>query len=197
MTNKKKTNKGGLQAKTDTIKEEANEHFRNNEFQRAIDLYSSAIDMPDLNVEDKSIFYSNRSLAYLKLHESSNMPIKVELNKALSDAQKACSLNPKWFKAYARLGQIYKELNNIEMSIKNYEKALNLKPDNSEIKNALACVKYMRFEQNRMGHLDEENMPKSMDEYEMSFVNSMKEMFGDQVGMKNWENIKKGFLNEK
>lgn len=196
MNIKKESNTGGLKMKSEALKEKANEYFRNNEFQRAIDLYSSAIDMPDLNVEEKAIFYSNRSLAYLKLHENSNVSMKVELNKALSDAQKACSLNPKWFKAYARLGQIYKELNNIEMSIKNYEKAFSLMPDNSELKNSLACVKFMQFEQNRMGHFDEENMPKSMDEYEMSFLNLLKERFGDQMAMKDWENIKNTCLNE-
>jgi TPR repeat protein len=196
MNNKNEINKSGLLGNAHSLKEQANEYFRNNEFQRAIDLYSTAIDIADLNSEEKSIIFSNRSLAYLKLHENSNVSMKVVLKKALSDAQQACSLNPKWFKAHARLGKIYMELNNIEMSIKNYEKALSLKPDNSELKNSLANAKFMQFEQNRMGHLDEENFPNSMDEYETSFLNLMKERFGHQTEMHDWENKKNAFFAE-
>jgi len=141
------------------LKEQANKSFDDKDYTKAIDLYTQAISIPNKNNTQTSILYLNRSLGYLKVYEDSNEKQREKyLYKALSDSKQAGYLNPSWFKAYARLGQIYKELNDLESSIENYNNALILDPGNEEIKNALALVKHKRFEQNRRVHLDPHNL---------------------------------------
>jgi tetratricopeptide (TPR) repeat protein len=76
------------------IKTEANVHFNKNEFKKAIEMYTQAIQIFPRN----AIYYSNRALAYIKLEE---------YGRALEDANKAIELDPKYIKAYFRRGCCY------------------------------------------------------------------------------------------
>ena len=148
------------------IKEEANEELKKQNFEKAIELYSSAIPILNLSDQDYSILYSNRSLAYLKVYlASTNKLDQRNLMRALNDAQMAADLNPKWYKAYYRLGQIYKEFNNLVKSQENFKIALLLQPNDEELKNALAQVKYLYFEQLRSAHFDEQCAPRTTEEH--------------------------------
>lgn len=145
--------------KAKQIKNEAYEEIKKGNFQKAIDLYSSALILTGLSENDAGIFYSNRSFGYLKLNES-NSKNKIDqrnLMRALNDAQMAINLCPKWFKAYYRLGQVYKEFGDFEDSQENFKIALLLQPDDQSIKNALAAVKFTYFEQFRHAEIDEMN----------------------------------------
>ncbi len=153
--------------KVKKFKEEGNQEFNNQNYIQALQLYLSALNESDkLNVSNEltSIIYCNRSLVYLKLYQKSNKKVKKDLMLALDDAQMAFSLNPKWFKSYYRLGQIYKELNDLEKSEYNLQLALFLDPKNKEIKDLMDEVKFKLFEQNRRFHLDEQSMPRSTEE---------------------------------
>eukprot|EP00057_Strongylocentrotus_purpuratus_P011509 XP_011665983.1 PREDICTED: tetratricopeptide repeat protein 28 [Strongylocentrotus purpuratus] len=70
---------------------QSNEACQNADFQRAIRLYTEALDLDPAN----HILYSNRSAAHVKLKD---------FERALTDAIKARELNPKWPKAYYRQG---------------------------------------------------------------------------------------------
>jgi DNA polymerase III delta prime subunit len=77
--------------KAKQIKNEAYEEIKKGNFQKAIDLYSSALILTGLSENDAGIFYSNRSFGYLKLNES-NSKNKIDqrnLMRALNDAQMA------------------------------------------------------------------------------------------------------------
>ncbi|XP_039628260.1 tetratricopeptide repeat protein 28 isoform X2 [Polypterus senegalus] len=70
---------------------QSNQACEKGDFTGAIRLYSEVLEADSQNC----ILYSNRSAAYIKVHE---------YDKALSDAVKARLLNPKWPKAYFRQG---------------------------------------------------------------------------------------------
>ncbi|XP_064613222.1 uncharacterized protein LOC135477004 [Liolophura sinensis] len=63
----------------------SNEAIQSGDFQTAVKLYTEAIQLDPTN----HILYSNRSAAYIKLHQ---------YKKGLEDAQKSRDLNPRWSK---------------------------------------------------------------------------------------------------
>ncbi|XP_077456276.1 tetratricopeptide repeat protein 28 isoform X1 [Stigmatopora argus] len=69
----------------------SNEACQQGDFREAVELYGEALQADPQNC----ILYSNRSAALLKLGQH---------QAALEDAEKACTLNPKWPKAYFRQG---------------------------------------------------------------------------------------------
>lgn len=79
------------QERADKIKAEANLYFNKNEFKKAIELYTQAIQIYPSN----AIYYANRSFAYIKLEEYA---------LALEDANRAIQLDPKYIKGYFRRG---------------------------------------------------------------------------------------------
>ncbi|RNA21414.1 hsp70-Hsp90 organizing 2 [Brachionus plicatilis] len=100
----------------------------------------------------------------LKLYEAINRRDRYFLFKSLVDAEQANELNPKWCKTWARLGQIYAELNEYEKCSPNYTKALELEPSNEHVKNLLAQAKTLNFEQKRLAHFDDSYAPKVTEE---------------------------------
>ena len=70
-------------------KDAGNEHFKNQEYEKAIELYSEAI---ELNPTEPT-FYTNRSIAYFRTEA---------YGYALEDANKSIQLNPNFFKGHYR-----------------------------------------------------------------------------------------------
>ncbi|CAF0781011.1 unnamed protein product [Brachionus calyciflorus] len=147
----------------DELKQKANDYFKEKEYTESIDFYTKALEVKNLSNDQLAVLYSNRSLVYLKLYEE-NQKDRDYLFKALIDAEQANIYNPKWSKTYARIGQVYTELNEYQKSIEYYSKALILDPINNEIKNSLARVKELNFEQERMSHFDNTYFPKTTEE---------------------------------
>lgn len=137
-----------------SIKKNANEKFSECDYKEAINLYNSAIILDDISDQDLGILYCNRSLSYLKLYKSQGSKNDRNLLRALNDANRVIELYPSWPKGYARLGQIYKEYNELELSIVNYEKSLVFDGENEEYKNSLADLKRIKSERARHEHLD-------------------------------------------
>lgn len=63
-------------------------------YKEAVQHYTTAIDLDTQN----HIYYSNRSMAYLRLGEHA---------KALEDAEKVVAINPTWAKGYFRKGSAF------------------------------------------------------------------------------------------
>ena len=70
-------------------KDAGNEHFKNQEYEKAIELYSEAI---ELNPSEPT-FYTNRSIAYFRTEA---------YGYALEDANQSIKLNPNFFKGIYR-----------------------------------------------------------------------------------------------
>ncbi|KAL8582960.1 hypothetical protein ACOMHN_006504 [Nucella lapillus] len=73
----------------------------------------------------------NSAAAYIKLNDH---------QKAIEDCQAALRIDPKYSKAYGRMGIAYTALGNHESAVACHQKALELDPDNSSYRNNLDLV---------------------------------------------------------
>lgn len=97
--------------KEDFVKEsktKGDAHFRKSEWRDAAVQYTKAID----NAPEDEKLYSNRSVCYLKMKR---------YDKALSDANRCCGINPRWPKAYFRQGQALRGLQRWEDAINAFK----------------------------------------------------------------------------
>lgn len=96
-------------------------------YESAIEQYTEAI-----RLDPNPVYYSNRAAAWggAGQHE-----------KAVEDAEKALELDPKFTKAYSRLGHAHFSLGNYSDAVKAYENGLELDPSNANMKTALSTAK--------------------------------------------------------
>ncbi|CAN7944019.1 unnamed protein product, partial [Ixodes pacificus] len=106
------------------FKEEANEYFKKQEFNTAIDLYSKAIELDPY----KAVYYGNRSFAYLKTEC---------FGYALSDASKAIELDRSYVKGYYRRAAAHMSLGKFKLALKDFEAVTKARPNDRD-----ACAKY-------------------------------------------------------
>lgn len=108
-------------AKAEKFKEQANECFKNQEYEKAIDLYSKAIDL-DSTV---AVYYGNRSFAYLKTEC---------FGYALDDASKAIELDRNYVKGYYRRAAAHMSLGKFKQALKDYETVMKARPNDKDAK---------------------------------------------------------------
>jgi len=100
-------------AKAEDFKSKGNEALKKNEFQKALDLYTEAIKI-DLG---NAVYRCNRSAALLGLEK---------YEEAEEDAYVATQLDPKYAKAWSRLGMAMLKLGHGKRAKKAYERALQV-----------------------------------------------------------------------
>ncbi|XP_786841.2 small glutamine-rich tetratricopeptide repeat-containing protein alpha [Strongylocentrotus purpuratus] len=105
-------------ARAEKLKNEGNELMKKEQYNKAIEVYTQAI---NLNSQ-KSVYYSNRAAAYSKVENH---------EKALEDCQKAVSIDPTYSKAYGRMGLAYSSMNEFQKACEAYTRAVDLEPGNS------------------------------------------------------------------
>nr|OQO21375.1 hypothetical protein B0A51_11243 [Rachicladosporium sp. CCFEE 5018] len=76
--------------KLDRMKEEGNAHFKAGRYQRAVDVYTTALDVDPLNRSTNSKILNNRAMCYSKLKQWTN---------AIDDCDKAIKFDPTYTKA--------------------------------------------------------------------------------------------------
>ncbi|CAG8500949.1 6389_t:CDS:10 [Diversispora eburnea] len=108
-------------------KAQGNKAFAAQEYDKAIELFTKAIELDPTN----HILYSNRSASYASLKE---------YNKALEDANKTVELNKTWAKGYNRKGTALYRLGKIEDAREAYKEGLKYEPDNAQLKKALEDI---------------------------------------------------------
>lgn len=145
----------------DSLKEQGNNALKEEEYEKAADLYSQAINIcpneDNSNNERMSIYFSNRSAAYtlMKKHED-----------ALDDCKVAVSLNPQYAKAHLRLATGYYTLKKYEEAIESAKKTLELQPDNEAAKETLSLAqKALKKKKARGGNNDDDEDEDGMDIY--------------------------------
>ncbi|KAK4706185.1 hypothetical protein P7C70_g35, partial [Phenoliferia sp. Uapishka_3] len=106
--------------------------FKAADYSSAVEKYSEAIKIAPTS----AVLYGNRSMSHLK-----NTPPALDL--ALSDAQKATDLEPKWGKGWVRLGEALEAAGELEPSANAFAKAVELAEGlvKTEAKQKLAAVK--------------------------------------------------------
>ncbi|RWS29301.1 serine/threonine-protein phosphatase 5-like protein [Leptotrombidium deliense] len=119
------------------LKDRANEHFKKQEYTKAIDLYTEAINL-DGTV---SQYFGNRSISYLKTEC---------FGCALEDATKAIELDRTYIKGYYRRAAAYMALGKFKHALKDFETVIKARPKDKDAK--LKCdecskiVKRIAFE---------------------------------------------------
>ncbi|KAF5393583.1 hypothetical protein D9757_000397 [Collybiopsis confluens] len=114
-------------ADANTLKDQGNKAFAAKDWDKAIDLFSQAIDIDAKN----HVLYSNRSAAYSG---------KKEWSAALKDAEKCIEVNPTWSKGYARKGAALHGAKSYDEAIAAYEAGLKIE-DSAPLKKGLQEVK--------------------------------------------------------
>ena len=100
------------------LKEKAKIHFYANQYKKAIDGYTRALDCcPKDDAVELSILYSNRSAAYYE---------EKKFDASLHDAQKIVILRPNWTKGYFRRGNAEAARFMLEEAMVSFGKALVL-----------------------------------------------------------------------
>jgi len=114
--------------KAEALKVQGNRKVAERNYPEAIKLYTEAIQLDGHN----AVYYSNRAAAYSQQGDH---------DKAVEDAKNAIAIDPKYSKAYSRMGHAYFCLNKYSEAVDAYEKALELDRGNATIQNSLNAAK--------------------------------------------------------
>ena len=140
----------------DSYKQKANEHLAKQEFSEALDYYNKAIDVVKFsniyNKIDLVKILLNRTSCLIKLTQYDSTFIEFERilsilskQKAIADLQSNFILSDEVkileFTTLAKRAYVYSINNKIEDAIKDYSRALELKPEDIKIKENLAKLK--------------------------------------------------------
>nr|AEE62915.1 unknown [Dendroctonus ponderosae] len=121
----------------ETFKNEANEYFKKQSYNAAIELYTKAIEQ-NPNVP---VYYSNRSFAYLKTEC---------FGYALNDATKSIELDPTYVKGFYRRADAHMSIGKWKLAQKDYEYVTKVRPNDKDAKLKLnecsKVVKKLAFE---------------------------------------------------
>lgn len=99
------------------FKTQGNEFFKNQSYQKAIECYDKGLELEPNN----AILLSNKTAAYIK---------SGEIKKAIQSAALSTKADPKWAKAWNRLGSALLLDNQFEKSRLALQKSLQLNPTN-------------------------------------------------------------------
>ncbi|XP_039099064.1 RNA polymerase II-associated protein 3 [Hyaena hyaena] len=110
-----------------TLKEKGNKYFKQGKYDEAIECYTRGMDADPYN----PVLPTNRASAYFRLKKFA---------VAESDCNLAIALNRSYTKAYARRGAARFALQKLEDAKKDYEKVLELEPNNFEATNELRKI---------------------------------------------------------
>ncbi|KAK2153354.1 hypothetical protein LSH36_300g05069 [Paralvinella palmiformis] len=112
-------------AKAEDAKEKGNECMKKNKPIEAMLHYTQALKIDPNN----PTYYSNRSLAFLKVEQ---------YYFALIDAEEVIRRMPHWVKGYFRKGEVQMATEHYEEAIQSYKKGLEMDPDDAALQNALS-----------------------------------------------------------
>ncbi|XP_075038882.1 small glutamine-rich tetratricopeptide repeat-containing protein beta isoform X2 [Mixophyes fleayi] len=110
--------------RAEQLKDEGNNYMKEQNYDAAVDCYSQAVELDPNN----AVYYCNRAAAHSQLGHHSD---------AITDCEKAISIDAKYSKAYGRMGRALAALNKYKEAIGNYQKALDLDPENESYKSYL------------------------------------------------------------
>lgn len=109
------------------LKEKGNKYFKQGKYDEAIECYTKGMDADPYN----PVLPTNRASAYFRMKKFA---------VAESDCNLAVALNRSYTKAYARRGAARFALQKLEDAKKDYEKVLELEPNNFEATNELRKI---------------------------------------------------------
>ena len=103
----------------ESIKNKANEIFKQKKYEEAIEEYTKVLEFDPKNKKFNSIILANRALCYQKLKKNT---------EALRDSNQSVKLNPYYARGYVKRGNVYMELNMYDDAKADFQKAKELDP---------------------------------------------------------------------
>ncbi|XP_039614602.1 small glutamine-rich tetratricopeptide repeat-containing protein beta isoform X1 [Polypterus senegalus] len=119
--------------KAEQLKNEGNNHMKEENYTSAVECYTKAIDLDLKN----AVYYCNRAAAHSKLGN---------YTEARSDCERAIEIDPTYSKAYGRMGLALTAMNKYTDAITYFKKALVLDPDNDTYKSNLKVAEQKQKE---------------------------------------------------
>ena len=114
--------------KAELLKNEASQEFKGGNYEKAVEKFTSVIELDPVNDVFNSTIYLNRAIAYSKMEEE---------KQALMDVNQAIALNPEYGKAYVKRGDINLALGNYEESVRDFERARQIDPTQFNVREKL------------------------------------------------------------
>jgi len=108
----------------DKAKARGNELLKKKQYEEAVAAYTEALGLRP----DYPIYLCNRAAALTNLNRH---------EQALTDSERAISVDPGYWKAYSRLGFTYYQLGNYQESVNAYQRGLALDPNNTTMKQGM------------------------------------------------------------
>lgn len=125
-----------LVIEAERLKDEANQFFKRQDYQEAVNLYSKAIDLSP----ESAVYYANRSIAHLRLEN---------FGYALEDANSCLDLDRNYVKGYYRRAAAFMALGKFRGALKDFETVVKFRPSDLDAKKKLTecskIVKQMAF----------------------------------------------------
>uniref|UniRef100_A0A8C4FHU6 RNA polymerase II-associated protein 3 n=1 Tax=Catagonus wagneri TaxID=51154 RepID=A0A8C4FHU6_9CETA len=132
------------------LKEKGNKYFKQGKYDEAIECYTKGMDADPYN----PVLPTNRASAYFRLKKFA---------VAESDCNLALALNRSYTKAYSRRGAARFALQKLEDAKKDYEKVLELEPNNFEATNELRKINQALTSKENCSPKEADMMTKSVE----------------------------------
>jgi stress-induced-phosphoprotein 1 len=118
----------GKTMSADEYKAQGNAAFAAKDFNKAIELFTRAI---EASPSPNHVLFSNRSASFASLKQ---------FDKALEDAKKTVEINPAWAKGYSRVAAAEFGLGQLDDAENSYKKTLELDPQNKLAQEGLQSI---------------------------------------------------------
>ncbi|XP_078406735.1 tetratricopeptide repeat protein 1 isoform X1 [Cetorhinus maximus] len=136
-----------------TLKEVGNGQFKKGEYTEAENTYTEALGVcPAYYQKDRSILYSNRAAARMKLDNK---------EEAISDCTKAIELNPNYIRAILRRAELYEKTEKLEEALQDYKTIIEKDPSVGQAREA--CMRLPNQIEERNEKMKEEMLGKLKD----------------------------------
>jgi len=103
----------------ESVKNKANEIFKQKKYEEAIEEYTKVLEFDPKNKKFNSLILANRALCYQKLNKNT---------EALRDSNQSIKLNPYYARGYVKRGNVYMELKMYDDAKADFQKAKELDP---------------------------------------------------------------------
>jgi len=105
----------------ETTKEEGNQAFRNQDYAKALERYTTALAVDPLNTNTNAKLYNNRGTVNYKLNNKT---------ECIEDCTKAINLDATYIKPYLRRAKCYMDTEQYEDAVRDYEKVTKMDRSN-------------------------------------------------------------------
>lgn len=155
-------------SEAESLKNQGNQAFSKKEYSKAISYYSEGLDHDPEN----STIYSNRSGSYCALGK---------YEQAAADAKKAIEFRPDWVRGYTRLGAALQGEQDWSSAEKAFEKALELDPDNANIKGDLTEVRRNKDYEDSQDEISSSSITHIFNEENLKKISMLNPEFKDLI----------------